>query len=263
VENVKYYQSQYDGIQLIQAHYHEFAFQRHYHLDFHLGLICQGSQDFVYKGTQHHAQQGQLVIIPPDELHDGHTKLNQGYQTKVFSIDPNWFHDHLDRPTLATTPHFQQLIVDDPELFSRLCFLHHQLIYGDHSQLTQDCLPLETFGLIVDRYATGETKVSPSLGRRSVSQLRDYIYANLDQPIRLDELAALCDLSPSQFQRQFKAKMAMPPYAWLSRLRMEQALHLLLQGKSSTQVAMQVGFYDQAHFVKAFKTCYGITPSQI
>ncbi len=263
MENVKFFQSQYDGIQLIDAHYHEFAFHRHYHLDLHIGLITKGSQDFIFKGSQHHAGEGQFVIMPPDELHDGQAKLNDGYETKVFSIDPHWFNDHLDLPSIQTIPDFQQLIIDDSELFTRLNFLHGQMINSQCSQLAQDCLPLDCFEMIIDRYADCKIKPTVSLGSQSIESLREYIMANLDQPIRLNELASLCQLSPSQFQRQFKSKMTMPPYAWLSRLRMEEALSLLLQGKSSTDVAMLVGFYDQAHFVRAFKTCYGITPSQV
>ncbi len=65
------------------------------------------------------------------------------------------------------------------------------------------------------------------------------------------------------FQRHFKNKMGMTPYAWLSRLRMEQGMRLIKSGVGGTEVAHQVGFYDQAHFSKAFKTAFGVSPSKI
>ncbi len=40
-------------------------------------------------------------------------------------------------------------------------------------------------------------------------------------------------------------------------------MKLLKAGISGTEVAHQVGFYDQAHFSKAFKATYGVKPSQI
>jgi AraC-like DNA-binding protein len=86
---------------------------------------------------------------------------------------------------------------------------------------------------------------------------------NLDQPVRLEQLSQLCQLSPTQFQRHFKAKVGLTPYAWFSRLRMEQGMKLLKSGVSGTEVAHQVGFYDQAHFSKAFKATFGVPPSQI
>ena len=87
--------------------------------------------------------------------------------------------------------------------------------------------------------------------------------ANLDQPVRLEQLSELCGLTTTQFQRHFKNKMGITPYAWLSRLRMEQSMRLIKSGICGTKVAHQVGFYDQAHFSKAFKTTFGVPPSQI
>ena len=86
---------------------------------------------------------------------------------------------------------------------------------------------------------------------------------NLAQPVKLEELSQLCELSPTQFQRHFKAKVGLTPYAWLSRLRLECGFKLLKNGVSGTEVAHQIGFYDQAHFSKAFKASYGISPSKI
>ena len=96
MDKVHYYSTPTEDISLIQAQYQEFAFQRHYHLDFHIGLITQGQQKFVYKGTNHHVGAGQVVIMPPDELHDGHSKLDSGYQVSVFSVSPQWFQDLAD-----------------------------------------------------------------------------------------------------------------------------------------------------------------------
>ncbi len=73
---------------LIQAQYQEFAFQRHYHLDFHIGLITQGQQKFVYKGTSYHAGAGQVVMMPPDELHDGHSKLESDLSSQCLCCLP-------------------------------------------------------------------------------------------------------------------------------------------------------------------------------
>ncbi|MDW2194490.1 AraC family ligand binding domain-containing protein, partial [Vibrio sp. 1641] len=42
MEQIQYYATDHDQLSLIEAKYHKFAFQRHYHLDFHLGLITHG-----------------------------------------------------------------------------------------------------------------------------------------------------------------------------------------------------------------------------
>ena len=263
MDKVHYYSTPTEDISLIQAQYQEFAFQRHYHLDFHVGLITQGQQKFVYKGTSHHVGAGQVVIMPPDELHDGHSKLDSGYQVSVFAVSPKWFQDLADPKQNGHTLGFSELILSDQAAFLQLRSLHGLLINQNISQLAQDCLPFEGFSTIVDRYAKFGSKSDIKLGNQSIDALKDYLMANLDQPVRLEQLSELCGLTTTQFQRHFKNKMGITPYAWLSRLRMEQSMRLIKSGICGTKVAHQVGFYDQAHFSKAFKTTFGVPPSQI
>lgn len=263
MDNVKYSLSSDPSIQLIDANYKKFAFSRHYHLDFHIGLIQRGVQNFNHSGSRHQVGQGQIIVMPPDEMHDGHSELQSGYQVKVFSVKPEWFTDQLDLGNKQAMTHFTQLIISDPALFHQLSCLHTQLMHNRVCQLAQDCLPFEGFDSMLDRYGSLKPGVALPLGKTTIQSLREYLMGNLDQPIRLKALADMCDLTPSQFQRHFKASMGITPYAWLMRLRMEQALSLLLHGVNSINVAIQVGFYDQAHFVKAFKTTYGTTPSQV
>ncbi|MDW1887560.1 AraC family transcriptional regulator, partial [Vibrio sp. Vb2131] len=131
------------------------------------------------------------------------------------------------------------------------------------SQLTKDCLPFEGFNQLFDRYGSlARQKVIP-LGKPSLNTLKDNLMANLDQSVRLESLSELCQLSPTQFQRHFKAQTGMTPYAWFARLRLEQGMKLLQAGQCGTEVAHQIGFYDQAHFSKAFKQTYGVSPSQV
>jgi len=263
MDKVHYYTSPTQDINLIQARYQEFAFQRHYHLDFHIGLITHGEQKFAHKGNSHHVGTGQVVIMPPDELHDGHSKLDSGYEVSVFSVSPTWFQDLIDPGQKAQSLSFSELIISDPAIFSQLRNLHHLLAQQNSSQLALDCLPFEGFSHMIDRYAEFRSKSDVQLGNQSIQRIKEYLMANLDQPVKLEQLSSLCDLTPTQFQRHFKNKMGITPYAWFSRLRMEQGMKLIQSGACGTDVAHQVGFYDQAHFSKAFKNTFGVPPSQI
>ena len=263
MDKVSYHTTPSQSISLIAADYKKFAFQRHYHLDFHIGLITHGQQKFQHNGASHNVGNGQIVIMPPDELHDGHALLDSGYQSRVFAIEPHWFSDLADLKQNGQIISFDRLIISDPVIFSQLVNLHCLLMRPDLSQLAKDCLPLEGFNQLFDRFGSLQRAPSIPLGNKSVDTLKEYLLANLAQPVRLEQLSELCNLSPTQFQRHFKAKMSMTPYAWLTRLRLEQSMKLLKSGACGTEVAHQVGYYDQAHFSKAFKLCYGISPSQI
>ena len=263
MDKVNYLTTQNEKIGLIQAHYKKFAFRRHYHLDFHIGLITSGQQKFCYQGTNHTAGHGQVVIMPPDELHDGRSIHDNGYQVRVFSIEPKWFNDLAELKNDSDQVRFNQFVISDSGLFIHLVKLHQSLSKNDLSQLAKDCLPYEGFEQLFSHYGAVRQKNVVPLGNQSISTLKEYLLENLAQPVRLEDLSQLCRLSPTQFQRHFKAKMGLTPYAWLSRLRLEHGLKLLKTGVCGTKVAHQIGFYDQAHFSKTFKSTYGISPSKL
>ena len=263
MDNVSYHTTPSQSISLITADYKKFAFPRHYHLDFHIGLITHGQQKFQHNGTTYHAGNGQIIIMPPDELHDGHALLDSGYRSRVFAINPQWLSDLADLKQPGQIIRFNQLIIKDPCIFSQLVNLHRLLMHPELSQIEKDCLPLERLNQLFDRFGSFQRAPSIPLGTKSIDILKEYLLANLAQPIRLEQLSELCNLSPTQFQRHFKASMSITPYAWLTRLRLEYSMKLLKSGVCSTEVAHQVGYYDQAHFSKAFKQCYGVSPSKI
>ncbi|WP_423839995.1 AraC family transcriptional regulator [Vibrio mytili] len=263
MEQIQYYSTAHDQLSLIEAKYQSFAFQKHYHLDFHLGLITHGEQKFHHQGSHHQVGHGQIVIMPPDELHDGQSRRADGYEVNVFSIEPSMLSDLADLKQNGQTISFNALIISDPQIFLQLSNLHLYLRSKNLSQLTKDCLPFEGFNSLIDRYGSLDRQKVLPLGNQSLNTLKEYLMANLDKSVRLNALSELCQLSPTQFQRHFKAQTGMTPYAWFARLRLEKGMKLLQAGQCGTQVAHQVGFYDQAHFSKAFKQTYGISPSQV
>lgn len=90
----------------------------------------------------------------------------------------------------------------------------------------------------------------------------DYIEENCLRTIRLEELASLTGLSQSHFSHAFKASTGLPPHQWQTRARLERAKQLLLKGNTPlTNVAVETGFADQAHFTRVFRKNVGTTPA--
>lgn len=263
MDSVNYVSTADHSVSLIEGYYQAFAFQRHYHLDYHFGLILEGQQQFVYNGEQHIAGPGEIILMPPDELHDGRAELATGYQVVVFAVEPEWFGAHMDFRKAPQCLSFSELVVRDPSIFQHIKSAYKAFMQSDLCQLAQDCLPYESLAPLVERYGHSKEIAPQRIGRSTLASLRDFMMAHLSEPIHLQQLAELCDLTPSQFQRHFKATVGITPYAWLTRLRLEQAMKLLKANRSGTDVAHQVGFYDQAHFSKSFKQTFGISPSLV
>ena len=83
------------------------------------------------------------------------------------------------------------------------------------------------------------------------------------QAWNMDALAALAAMSRANFMRVFQQKIGMAPGKFLTQLRLQEAALLLNKTqKNILSVALEVGYQSEAHFSKAFKALYGMTPSQ-
>ena len=106
--------------------------------------------------------------------------------------------------------------------------------------------------LFGDEAAT-ERNVMP----RALSYVRDHMGEHLS----LDEVARMIHLSPSYFSRLFKSETGQTFSEHLLKIRIDRAKSLLkLEQYSLTEIAEQVGFFDQSHFIKSFKQATGVTP---
>lgn len=107
--------------------------------------------------------------------------------------------------------------------------------------------------------------ISKRESRLSPMQLSDamaYLEAQLPRRVDLATLAALAGLSPSYYNRAFKASTGWAPYQWQLRARVQRAQTLLLcSSKSLEDIAEATGFADAVHFARTFKKITGATPS--
>ncbi|KZN34577.1 hypothetical protein N480_21365 [Pseudoalteromonas luteoviolacea S2607] len=81
--------------------------------------------------------------------------------------------------------------------------------------------------------------------------------------LSVSDLAKLSGRSLSGFQRDFKQLYTQSPKQWLIKKRMEYANRLVSQGQMCiTNVALEVGYNNVSHFIKAYKSTFGETPKQ-
>jgi len=120
-----------------------------------------------------------------------------------------------------------------------------------------------TVALLIDVLKLGQKKERKrtQLAAWQLRKAVDYIEANCLRRIRLEELAALTNLSQSHFSHAFKASTGIPPHQWQMNARINHVKTLLARPDLSlTMVAIMSGFSDQAHFSRVFRKLVGTTP---
>lgn len=102
--------------------------------------------------------------------------------------------------------------------------------------------------------------------RRYTADIRkvvDFIGRSLEEPFRMEQLAALAGLSTSRFKAKFREQMGIAPAEYVLREKVAQARNRLSEGHSVTDVAYQFGFSSSQYFATAFKRILNITPRQV
>ena len=92
---------------------------------------------------------------------------------------------------------------------------------------------------------------------------REFMRKNLCSDISVDDIAAACGLSESQFARRFKRAAGITPADYLQRLRIEEGARLLRESnRSITTIAFELGFSSSQYFSTVFKRYTRQTPQQ-
>jgi AraC-like DNA-binding protein len=78
--------------------------------------------------------------------------------------------------------------------------------------------------------------------------------------IRIKELLEKLNISQSPLEKRFRRIVGTSPKKFASIVRLKHTLQTYDPGRSLTDLGYQSGFYDQAHFIKAFKNFTGESP---
>lgn len=171
--------------------------------------------------------------------------------------------DELNQPSFAGEPRFAQQA--DQNMLNAVQALDQELAEGNPNgtMFAQSYSQMIAAHLVMG-YGRGRqrTPQRQALSLARVRWLDDFITANLERPITLDELAAQVGLSPYYFTRIFKSATGLAPYQYLLHKRIDHAQRCLRRDHASIDdVAKASGFNDATQFAKQFKKITSQTPS--
>jgi AraC family transcriptional regulator len=89
----------------------------------------------------------------------------------------------------------------------------------------------------------------------------DYIDDNIGEKITVDKLAEIAGFSTYHYYRVFHSFVGIPVMEYVTRRKLQYALSELSNNRKIFDIALDLGFETHAGFTKAFKKCFGYTPS--
>ena len=89
-----------------------------------------------------------------------------------------------------------------------------------------------------------------------------YIEENLYQKITTSQVAEYCSVSKDHLSLLFKQNTGETVTKYILREKLSESRRLINRGLSNSQIAYQLGFCSESHFIAKYKECYGNTPGR-
>ncbi len=143
-----------------------------------------------------------------------------------------------------------------PEQFGDSCFAALQSSLWDVIDMLQRATYQQNEDYIIQEASHIELEETFS---RQVEQHMRLHYA---EKLSLKSIADALRVSPATLRGKFHKEQKTSPMARLNEIRIDIAKSSLLQGEKLSNIAAQVGFYDEFHFSKAFKKSTSQSPRE-
>ena len=242
------------GIERIEARFNGAAFAPHRHDTYAIGITVAGVQTFDYRGASRHSLPGQMVVLHPDELHDGRAGDAPPFQYRPAYVAPADIQRVLGGRAL---PFIKGAVSENPELRRVVGDLLDDLETPlDGLESEQTITDLSTALLA----AAGIALPQGAPDHAAVLRARDFLEANLDATVMLADLEQVAQCDRWRLSRDFRTLLGSSPHRYLIFRRLDRARRMMVDGAGLAAVAQASGFADQSHFTRHFKKAYGMTP---
>lgn len=230
------------------------AYAPHRHDTYVFALTCSGIQCFDYRGETRVSHPGELVILHPDEQHDGRAGTDEGFHYRGISIDPAALQLVLNGRAL---PFIDGGVTQDQRLIDVISPLLTDMTAPIQAAEFEAALADLADAMLA---AAGTTVSTPIADHRAAQMARNIIIDTPERVISLAELETVTGQNRWQLSRDFRALFGTSPYRFGQMRRLDRARALLRESRRLAETAYATGFADQSHLTRDFKKTYGITP---
>ncbi len=262
--------------------YDNYEIPRHSHAFTELNLVVGGRGHHFILDHAFPVKAGDVFVIPPYVQHaysrDGdlkvwHLLFNDRFIDRnaaklfllpgfllLFTVEPYFRVETEFRYGLSLSPSKRAAIA------AQLTAIQHHVAEFEHfGVLGIESLALYLIALLcrnyVDQHACGENGGAIHAQTAAIASVLAHVEAHYGEKLSLQRLAKLAHMEPSYFGRLFRAATRLTPLEYVNRVRIQAAQRqLIASDKSITEIALETGFYDSAHFSRMFTRAVGKSP---
>ena len=253
--------------------YCNYGFECHWHDGVELLYVLDGEMEHSVNGESFIMREGDFMFVNAGSIHEGHaTEKKRGkYMTVSFlttllspeehgRVAEKYFGSVMSTENfpMLYLSHGEESAVTLIELCNEVCRLNKERPFC--YELEIKALLFRVWAILFSEASKKEGAHKPYASIDRIKKAVEYIGKNYQNKIGLDEIAAECNISKSEFCRSFKKAMRRTPFDYIMDLRVRKSIELLEEGKSVTEAALSSGFFDSSYYTKMFKRYMNCTP---
>jgi AraC-like DNA-binding protein len=218
-------------------------------------VVYEGAFDGWYRGAVRTHVAGSLKLKEPGEVHRD-LRVHTPFTLQGAGFSPDLVAAAAEAMGLRGGVHFKASGFAPGERAAQLAFaMHDALVREDATEIERATLVTETLSEVIGTSAPPSRRAP-----RAVRRARTFLHDSLAEKVTLDELAEHAALDKFHLVRAFRAEVGLPPYEYLTHLRVSRVRELLRCGVLVAAAAQAVGFYDESQLHRHFRRIVGVTP---
>lgn len=249
------------GLEVLEARRSSFHFALRARAEYTIVLVREGAERFVLRGRVIIAPRCSLILINPNEAHDGEAARQERSYSAIYP-SPALLREFLPQQGHSACPVFRETLIQDPQVARKLAVFIDSA-FSSHTPLGLQGMFRELMIEVLAKYTSagcGLERLAES--RAAVLGVRDRLASAPEQKVSLWELAQETGMSPLTFLRSFQRHVGCTPHVFQISQRLRLAKSLLRSGQCISQTALACGFVDQSHFTNTLRRWTGLTPAQ-
>ncbi|HKU00067.1 MAG TPA: AraC family transcriptional regulator [Paraburkholderia sp.] len=238
---------------------------RHAHGTFSIGAVTGGRSTYLNGNTLEPVHAGAVVIVNPEVVHACNPAADEAWAYRMFHLDVAWLARLQNELGMAAQQRFcpfEQTLTWRGDLFAGLNALYDLIVDPREDVLRKESAITRYFTTLHLTLKPAPHASAPHEPNRRLARAAEFIDGNYTRTLKLEEICAAADLSPSYLIRAFREQYGMTPHAYVVNRRIEFCRAQLRRGHAIADVAAEAGFADQAHLQRAFRQFVAATPGQ-
>ncbi len=229
------------------------SFTRHFHNSYSIGLLKSGSVLFNIDNIKTVINEGAVYLINPMSVHSMESFENSVVDYVVISIDKEMLHKIIQNENVI----FKDSFIDNSFLYDKLTNVITMLVNKNVSSIEKQENIIDILNELP--LCNNENK---ELKNINIDKSLSYIKGNYKTELELSALSEISNMSMFHFIRKFKEQTGFSPFELIVQLRIKEAQKMLAETDKISEIAQELGFFDQSHFIKYFKKHVGTTPKE-